>query len=189
MKHPKCNLRRTVSDIQGKSCKAAPTKMDWLSLPHGSIQLKKYKSESRIWISLNKVEWINNKLSEWWNIPVRGEKLAQMGQNAHAHTPQDVMRRLPFWIGTVHLWLGHKIPLRITSLDHKIPCDKGNIWQPGTSPLTPPPLHPPTLSPGLSGRLQRMASHPLWCEQNGGLTLLQPGWLTPIAEGITMLTL
>lgn len=82
---------------------------------------------------------------------------------------------------------GHKIPLRIISLNHKIPCDKGNIWQPTTSPLPPLPPFSPS-PPAFAGRLQWTA-HPLWCERSKSLTLLRPGRLTPVPEGITMLTL
>lgn len=161
--------------------------MDWLFLPPWrSIQLKNpsLSGESRAWISLNKVEWINNKPSEWWNMPVRGKKLAQMGQKysqvytlSHKHTHQEVMRQLPFWIGTVHLWAGHKIPLRITSPNHKIPCDKGEYV------TTPPPLLAP-LSPSSTHPL----SHTLWeITTDGGQSALMwaerelnsaPAWLT-----------
>lgn len=60
------------------------------------------------------------------------------------HTPVEQMRQLCFWIEAAHLWSAHKIPLRITSLNRKIPRDKGNIWQPPS--FLPPPLYPLSLS-------------------------------------------
>lgn len=62
------------------------------SAPWRNIQLKNtsLSGESRAWISLNKVEWINNKLSKWWNMPVGGggswHKWTKVLTGIHTHT-------------------------------------------------------------------------------------------------------
>lgn len=149
------DLKPATLHIQEKrNCRAASTKMVWLFLPPWrSIQLKKSVSgESGVWISLNKVEWINNKLSGWWNMSARGnKKLARMGQKYSRYTHTQIHTHPRKWRDSS----GFELELSIFGQATQFPSES-QVWTikfpviKGVYDNQPPLLRPncpPTSSP------------------------------------------